>query len=108
MLIENINESSNAAYFGNAREVRNFFEKVIAKQANRMALLSSPSKQDLESIIPEDLPVDFIKIEEAEIKADEEIEKNINTTDFTQSTIRERNRRLAKNLCEFIKNQYGV
>lgn len=41
--------------FGNAREVRNTFEDAVARQANRVAGLAKPSKEDLMAILPEDL-----------------------------------------------------
>ncbi len=41
--------------FGNAREVRNFFEDAIARQADRVAGLSAPSWEDLMALLPEDL-----------------------------------------------------
>jgi sulfur relay (sulfurtransferase) DsrC/TusE family protein len=33
--------------FGNARDVRNYFEKAIAKQASRIVRLQSPSKDEV-------------------------------------------------------------
>lgn len=56
-LVEDVKNSSLAAYFGNAREIRNFFEKTVANQANRMALLVNPSKSMLQKIEHIDLPV---------------------------------------------------
>lgn len=41
--------------FGNARQVRNAFEDAVARQANRVAGLEAPSKEDLMAILPEDL-----------------------------------------------------
>ena len=41
--------------FGNAREVRNFFEDAIARQADRVAGLLAPSREDLMALLPEDL-----------------------------------------------------
>ena len=41
--------------FGNAREARNIFEDAVARQANRVAGLAKPSKEDLMAILPEDL-----------------------------------------------------
>lgn len=41
--------------FGNAREVRNEFEKAVSRQANRLAAAASPSKEDLMTLLPEDL-----------------------------------------------------
>ena len=41
--------------FGNGRDVRNYFENVIAAQANRVSALNSVDKDDLVTITPEDL-----------------------------------------------------
>ena len=41
--------------FGNAREVRNIFEQAVARQADRVAGLSAPSREDLMALLPEDL-----------------------------------------------------
>ena len=41
--------------FGNAREVRNLFEKAVARQADRVALLESPTKEQLMELTKEDL-----------------------------------------------------
>ena len=41
--------------YANARTVRNVFENAIKKQANRVARISNPSKQDLQELIYEDL-----------------------------------------------------
>ncbi len=44
--------------FGNARTVRNFFERTISMQADRLASSSDePSKQDLITILREDFPI---------------------------------------------------
>ncbi|MCR5089108.1 MAG: AAA family ATPase [Oscillospiraceae bacterium] len=41
--------------FGNGRDVRNFFEDLVVRQANRVASMASPSKEDLMTVLPEDL-----------------------------------------------------
>ncbi len=41
--------------FGNARDVRNLFEGAIARQANRVAALEAPTKDDLMTLTVEDL-----------------------------------------------------
>lgn len=41
--------------FGNGRDVRNRFEDMIARQANRVAAMESPSKEDLMTVLKEDL-----------------------------------------------------
>ena len=42
--------------FGNARDVRNLFETVVARQADRIAALPSPTDEELTTITPADLP----------------------------------------------------
>ena len=49
-LFENRDEN-----FGNARDVRNFFEKAVACQADRVAALESPTKEDLMALTLPDL-----------------------------------------------------
>ena len=46
------NEKDN--HFGNGRYVRNLFEKVIEKQANRLAVKPSLVKEDICKILPSD------------------------------------------------------
>ena len=41
--------------FGNARDVRNLFEKIVANQADRVAGLEAPSDEDIVTITLEDL-----------------------------------------------------
>jgi len=41
--------------FGNARDVRNLFEKIVAKQANRVAAIENPSDEEILTITPADL-----------------------------------------------------
>ncbi len=41
--------------FGNGRDVRNVFEDMVVRQANRVALLENPGKEDLMAVLPEDL-----------------------------------------------------
>ena len=41
--------------FGNARDVRNLFEKAVARQSNRVALLESPTKEQLMELQLSDL-----------------------------------------------------
>ena len=41
--------------FGNARDVRNLFEKAVARQADRVAQLESVTKEQLMALLPEDL-----------------------------------------------------
>jgi SpoVK/Ycf46/Vps4 family AAA+-type ATPase len=44
--------------FGNAREVRNLFEKTLARQATRLSALPSRSKEDLRTLTETDLPLE--------------------------------------------------
>ena len=44
--------------FGNGRDVRNFFEDTVVRQANRLAKMDSPTKEDLETFTPADLKED--------------------------------------------------
>ena len=41
--------------FGNGRDVRNIFEDMIVRQSNRVAAMENPSKEDLITVLPEDL-----------------------------------------------------
>ena len=41
--------------FGNARDVRNLFEKIVANQANRVAGLENPTDEDIRTIVLTDL-----------------------------------------------------
>ena len=41
--------------FGNARGIRNAFEKIMIAQANRLVLLDAPSKEELSKIEIEDV-----------------------------------------------------
>lgn len=42
-------------YYGNARLVRNLFEKTITNQSNRIINLANPTKRDMMSIYPQDM-----------------------------------------------------
>ena len=41
--------------FGNGRDVRNCFEDMVVRQANRVAAMEAPTKEDLVAVLPEDL-----------------------------------------------------
>ncbi len=41
--------------FGNGRDVRNCFEDMVVRQANRVAVMDAPTKDDLMLVLPEDL-----------------------------------------------------
>lgn len=44
--------------FGNAREVRNLFERAVARQADRVAVMENPGRQALMTFVTEDLQAD--------------------------------------------------
>jgi hypothetical protein len=44
------------ATFGNARVARNLFEAAVARHANRVVAIEEPSKTDLSTLLPEDIP----------------------------------------------------
>lgn len=46
------------ANFANGRMVRNFFERMETRLANRVAALSSPTMDELTTVYPQDLPMD--------------------------------------------------
>ena len=41
--------------FGNGRTVRNLFEDAVSRQADRIAALESPGREELMALLPEDL-----------------------------------------------------
>jgi SpoVK/Ycf46/Vps4 family AAA+-type ATPase len=41
--------------FGNARDVRNLFEKAVSRQSDRVTQMEAPTKEDLMELRPEDL-----------------------------------------------------
>jgi replication-associated recombination protein RarA len=55
--------------FANAREVRNLFEEIITNQARRVAALESPSREDMQKLLLEDL------VETAEGDAEKTLKK---------------------------------
>lgn len=55
-LITNI-YNNRSEDFGNGREVRNLFEKIVTKQSKRVAAIACPTKNDLMEIKMEDLPL---------------------------------------------------
>jgi len=48
-------ENTNSISFGNARGVRNIFEKVLVNQANRLAAMENVTREDLMKITREDV-----------------------------------------------------
>lgn len=55
--------------FGNGRFVRNLFEKVITNQAIRLSGKPNITKEDLSSLIAEDIPSDILTLDVDEIPA---------------------------------------
>ena len=47
-------EAENGSTFGNGRGVRNLFERVLVRQAGRLANKESVTKEELMEILPED------------------------------------------------------
>ena len=48
-------ENTNSISFGNARGVRNIFEKILVSQANRLAQMETVTREDLMKITPADV-----------------------------------------------------
>ena len=44
--------------FGNGRTVRNLFEDAVSRQADRLSALAAPTKDELMTLLPEDLKED--------------------------------------------------
>ena len=53
-IIENMNEQERAD-FGNARGIRNLFERIVINQANRISVLNDPSVDELTRITADDV-----------------------------------------------------
>ena len=60
--------------FGNGRDVRNCFEDMVVRQSNRVAAMENPSKEDLISVLPQDLEDSEEEENTGEANADEETE----------------------------------
>ena len=62
-----IDESNtNSIAFGNARGVRNVFERVLVQQANRLSVMENPNREDLMAITKADIDALREQPEEAE------------------------------------------
>ena len=67
-VVQSLKDLMNQAYnrrgkdFGNARYVRNFFEKCVEEQANRLAESSTYGKEELLTLTKEDLFSAFKKV----------------------------------------------
>lgn len=63
--------------FANGRTVRNFFEKVMVRQANRLALLDELTNEQLELLEAQDLPEEELYAREA-AETDHSSQNNVN------------------------------
>ena len=54
-ILQRVCSSILSQKMGNARDVRNLFEKIVAAQADRVAGLEDPSDEDISTITVEDL-----------------------------------------------------
>ncbi|MBR4099046.1 MAG: AAA family ATPase [Clostridium sp.] len=54
--------------FGNARDVRNIFEKVTSRQADRVAALEAPTRQQLMELLPQDVTASETSADRDEIQ----------------------------------------
>ena len=63
--------------FGNGRDVRNLFEDTIIRQANRLAAMENPTREDLVTFIPEDFREEEEETAGAETAEPSELEKAI-------------------------------
>lgn len=50
---------SKGPNFANARLVRNFFDRIVQQQANRLSALEHPTAEQLQQVLAEDLPDDL-------------------------------------------------
>ncbi len=48
-------DKKNRMQFGNARGIRNVFEKIVVNQANRLVTYDRPTKEQLSEVLPEDI-----------------------------------------------------
>ncbi len=62
-------ENTNSIAFGNARGVRNIFERILVNQANRLAAQENVSRDDLMKITPRDILMSRGMEEDAELPA---------------------------------------
>ena len=58
--------------FGNGRDVRNRFEDVVSRQADRLAAMENPTKEDLMTILKQDFLLGVEDENAQEEKPDEE------------------------------------
>ena len=42
--------------FGNGRDVRNLFEDMVSRQADRIAAMDSPTRDEIMTVVSSDLP----------------------------------------------------
>ncbi|MGN1408566.1 MAG: AAA family ATPase [Eubacteriales bacterium] len=70
--------AESAGEFGNARGVRNTFEKILTEQANRIALLETVSRDDLMKITEEDVEAALYEDDGDEDDSDKSDDKDEN------------------------------
>ena len=73
--------------FGNGRDVRNCFEDMVVRQANRVAAMENPTKEDLITVLPQDLSDEPVKTEESDAGApadDDDVKKEDAPADDTK------------------------
>ncbi|WMJ87917.1 AAA family ATPase [Anaerocolumna sp. MB42-C2] len=51
----NTMDEKNRVQFGNARGIRNVFEKIVVNQANRLVTYDRPTKEQLSEVLPKDI-----------------------------------------------------
>jgi hypothetical protein len=69
-ILEQLEEKKNRA-FGNARTMRNLFEKVIERQANRIVSITPITEEILRTLVEEDVP-DVLKTVKESLVFDED------------------------------------
>ncbi|MBR3502824.1 MAG: AAA family ATPase [Clostridia bacterium] len=88
-------ENTNSISFGNARGVRNIFEKVLVNQANRLAAMETVTREDLMKITKED--VDLARGEDAKNHAQAEAAPEEDPAEALARAVEALNAQLAAN-----------
>ena len=88
-------ENTNSISFGNARGVRNIFEKVLVNQANRLAAMETVTREDLMKITKED--VDLARGEDAKNHAQAEAAPEEDPAEALAKAVEALNAQLAAN-----------
>lgn len=73
-ILEQLEEKKNRA-FGNARAMRNLFEKIIERQANRIVSITPITEEILRTLVEDDIPDVLKTVKEILLFDDEEIEE---------------------------------